>query len=81
MKAVAHTDGSLSVESIGNAFGDPGFYFVVHDNDGMVWARYVESLEEEIRVYAAESGTVRADHTLWLWGIKFLRLHYRMRRR
>jgi hypothetical protein len=45
----------------------------------MVRARYVKSLEEEIRVYAAEAGTVRADHTLWLWGIKFLRLHYRMR--
>lgn len=81
MKAVAHADGSLSVQSIGRAFGDPGFYFVVHGSDGMIWARYVRSLEEEIRVYAAESGAVRADHTLWLWGIKFLRLHYRMRRR
>jgi hypothetical protein len=80
MKAVAHADGSLSVQSIGRGFGDPGFYFVVHDSNGMVWARYVRSLEEEIRVYAAENGTVRADHTLWLWGIKFLRLHYRMRR-
>ena len=80
MKPEAHADGSLSVCSIGKAFGDPGFYFVVHGGNGTVWARYVRSLEEEIRVYAAESGTVRADHTLWLWGIKFLRLHYRMRR-
>jgi hypothetical protein len=54
---------------------------VVHGGDGIIWARYVRSLEEEIRVYAAESGTVRADHMLWLWGIKFLNLHYRMRRR
>lgn len=81
MKPEAHADGSLSVSSIGKAFGDPGFYFVVRGSNGMVWARYVRSLEEEIRVYAAESGTVRADHTLWLWGIKFLRLHYRMRLR
>jgi hypothetical protein len=61
-------------------FGDPGFYFVVHDESGIISARYVESLKEEIRVYAAEQGSVRADHTLWLWGTKFLRLHYRMRR-
>jgi hypothetical protein len=81
MKAEAHADGSLSVRSAGDKFGDPGFYFVVHGSNGMVWARYVRSLEEEIRVYAAESHTVRADHTLWLWKMKFLSLHYRMRRR
>ena len=57
-----------------------GFYFVVHAGSGMIWARYVRSLKEEIHVYAAESGTVRANHTLWMWGMKFLRLHYRMRR-
>ena len=38
-------------------------------------------MKEEIRVFAAEEDTVRADHFLWLWGIPFLRLHYRMRRR
>jgi len=46
---------------------------------GIAWARYVRSLKETIRVYAAESDTVRADHVLWLWGLRFLRLHYRMR--
>jgi hypothetical protein len=81
MKPEAHADGSLSVKSIGSEFGDPGFYFVVHDGAGMIHARYVPSLKEEIRVYAAEPLTVRADHTLWLWGKEFLRLHYRMRKR
>ena len=34
-----------------------------------------------IRVYAADGaeGTVRADHVLTLWGVTFLRLHYRLR--
>jgi hypothetical protein len=80
MKPEGHADGSLTVRSVGSMFGDPGFYFVVHDESGIISARYVESLKEEIRVYAAEQGSVRADHTLWLWGTKFLRLHYRMRR-
>jgi hypothetical protein len=80
MKPEAHADGSLSVASAGVTFGDPGFYFVVHEGSGMIWARYVRSLKEEIHVYDAESGTVRADHTLWMWGMTFLRLHYRMRR-
>ncbi len=81
MKAEGHADGSLSLRSAGKRFGDPGFYFVVHKGNGMVWTRYVPSMKEEIRVYAAEPGTVRADHNLWIWGKKFLRLHYRMRHR
>ncbi|MGB6691622.1 MAG: hypothetical protein WBE76_27610 [Terracidiphilus sp.] len=81
LKAEARGDGSLSIKSRGDRFGDPGFYFVVHDAAGMAWARYVRSMKEEIHVYAAEGESVRTDHTLWLWGVTFLRLHYRMRRR
>jgi len=81
MKAIANPDGSLSLQSIGKKFGDPGFYFTVHAGDGAIWARYVASMKEEIRVYAAEPGITRADHTLWLWGREFLRLHYRMSKR
>lgn len=80
MKAEAGTDGALSLRSMGNGFGEPGFYFTVHEGNGIVRTRYVGSMREEIRVYAAEPGTVRADHTLWIWGAEFLRLHYRMRK-
>lgn len=80
MRAEAHADGSFSVTSAGCRFGDPGFYFTLHNKKGLSCARYVKSLKETIKVYAAEPGTVRADHILWIWGIEFLRLHYRMRR-
>ncbi|HEY4362730.1 MAG TPA: hypothetical protein VGN17_17305 [Bryobacteraceae bacterium] len=79
MKPQTHEDGSFSVESVGKRFGDPGFYFVVHSERGRGWARYVRSLKETIRVYASEGGGARADHFLSLWGVRFLRLHYRMR--
>jgi hypothetical protein len=79
MKAEAHADGSLSVTSSGERFGDSGFYFVVQSEGGRARARYVRSLQETIHVYAAEEGSARADHVLWIWGIQFLRLHYRMR--
>ncbi|MDP9052587.1 MAG: hypothetical protein M3O31_17980 [Acidobacteriota bacterium] len=81
MKTKAHADGSFSVTSAGNGFGDPGFYFTLHNEHGLAWARYVKSLEETIKVYPAEPGVVRADHILWFWGREFLRLHYRMRSR
>jgi hypothetical protein len=79
MKPEVHADGSFSVTSVGKGFGDPGFYFTLHDENGLAWARYVKSLKETIHVYAAQPGTVRADHILWIWGREFLRLHYRMR--
>jgi hypothetical protein len=81
MKPVVHPDGSLSVLSHGRSFGDPGFYFVVHGKDGSAWARYVRSLQEGIRVYVGDSGLVRADHDLRIWGMEFLRLHYRLRKK
>jgi hypothetical protein len=80
MKPIAHEDGSFSIESVGRIFGDPGFYFTVH-GDGVVWARYVRAMQESIRVYDAPNGEVRADHVLKLWGLTFLRLHYRLRLR
>ncbi len=45
MRPEAHANGSLSVISAGNAFGDPGFYFVVHAGGRMAWARYVREYE------------------------------------
>lgn len=80
MSPEAHADGSFSVTSAGQRFGDPGFYFVVYNGTANPWARYIRSLRETIKVYEAEPGAVRADHNLWIWGQQFLRLHYRMRR-
>lgn len=79
MKPESHADGSFSVTSAGERFGDPGFYFVVHGQNGMAWARYVPSMTERITVYPDTANTARADHVLWFFGKEFLRLHYRMR--
>lgn len=80
MRPKAHSDGSLSVISAGKRFGDPGFYFAIRGRNGSAWARYVASLKEVIRIYPADESGLRADHVLTLWGVEFLRLHYRMRR-
>ncbi len=81
MRPESGPDGSFTVRSAGIRFGDPGFYFFVEKEPGRGWARYVRSLQEAIRVYADAQGTLRADHDLWIWGARFLRLHYRMRER
>jgi len=74
-------DGALTVTSSGRTFGDPGFYFTVYRDGERAWARYVRTMQESIRVYPGDGADVRADHTMWLWGQVFLRLHYRMRPR
>ncbi len=81
MRPKVHEDGSLSVTSSGERFGDPGFYFTVRDRDSLFWARYISTLRESIGVYEAEDNSVRADHVLTIWGKTFLRLHYRLRPR
>jgi hypothetical protein len=80
MRPQAHPDGSFSVVSSGVGFGDSGFYFTVHSSKG-VQARYVRSMRETIRVYAAGDNAVRADHILHWCGMTFLRLHYHLRPR
>jgi hypothetical protein len=80
MRPLAHADGSLSLVSAGRQFGSPGFYFTVHGQGGVVWARYLRALRESIHVYESD-GELRADHVLSLCGATFLRLHYRLRPR
>ena len=81
MKPETHVDGSFTVRSAGRRFGDPGFYFFVESESGRGWARYVAALKESIHVFRDEQGEIRADHELHIWGARFLRLHYRLRRR
>jgi hypothetical protein len=80
MKPQQHNDGSFSLASIGNKFGEPGFYFTVRNVDGSTSAKYVRAIREVIHVYAMDDGGVRADHVLKLSGVTFLRLHYRLRK-
>lgn len=79
MHTESRPDGSFVVTSAGERFGEPGFYFTVHDDSSTVWARYVRALRESIHVFPAERGLLRADHVLTYFGATFLRLHYRMR--
>jgi hypothetical protein len=80
LRPTSAQDGSMTVTSSGDGFGEPGFYFTVRHKN-RTWARYVRAMRESIRVYAADAGEVRGDHVLRLFGAVFLRLHYRLRPR
>jgi hypothetical protein len=74
----SHPDGSLTLHSSGQGFGDAGFYFYVEEALGRGWARYVGSMIEHIHVFVDPRDILRADHELRIWGARFLRLHYRV---
>jgi hypothetical protein len=79
MYAESSPDGSFSITSSGLRFGEPGFYFIVSTDKG-VWSKYVRAMRETIKVYGSDSGGVRADHVLKIWGLTFLRFHYKLSR-
>jgi hypothetical protein len=71
-------DGSLFLESKGKKFGDAGFYFTLTNHKGRFYSKYVRVMHETIKVFEDEEGVLRADHFLKIWGMHFLKLHYKM---
>lgn len=80
MRAIALPGGGLRLLSAGDREGDPGFYFLVEDRKGAVWTHYLRCFHEVIDVYVDPEGTLRADHTMSLWGKRAYSLHYRMKK-
>jgi len=74
-------DGGLELMSRGKGFGGPGFYFLLRDKRGRHFSQYIKSFHERIHVYMDGEGVMRADHTLMVWGITALEIHYRIQAR
>jgi hypothetical protein len=78
MRKEVCNDGSLKIISDGKKHGDCGFYFTLTDGDGKWWIRFVRSMHEYIHVYENDLKELRADHVLFFWGLRFIKLHYKM---
>jgi hypothetical protein len=78
MRPSVQEDGALLLESVGESFGDPGFYFLVRKKDSFYWVRFLRTFRESIRVYVEPPGELRTDHRFTIFGRTFLQLHYRL---
>ena len=78
MRARVEPEGALVLESAGEQFGDPGFYFLVRASQTESWARFLRTFRERIRVFVDSEGVLRTDHTFTIWRRTFLELHYRL---
>jgi hypothetical protein len=61
------------------SFGGDGAYLVLHHRADMLHARRIP-IAEHFHVYVDNDGDLRTDHSLRLWNISAVRLHYRLRR-
>ncbi len=71
-------DGSLRLVSPPGDFGDNGAYLILADPSGRgAWVKRVP-IYERFLVYVDSEGVLRTDHSLDLWTIPVLKLHYRL---
>jgi len=68
-------NGELILESSGKRFGDSGFYFLLNDSRGNIWAKYIKSFEDKL-VATSLDGRIAAVQTMTLWNLKVLKFEY-----
>ena len=80
LRPEAQPDGSFKLLSVGERFGEPGFYRMVEVDEGHWKVRYLRTLREFFHVYVDQRGTLRTDHLVRFLGLTVLRLHYKLER-
>jgi hypothetical protein len=78
LRPSADGSGGFHLRSPLGRFGDDGAYLVLERPHERLNARRVP-IAEHFHLFVDADGDVRADHSLRLWNIPAVRLHYRMR--
>lgn len=68
-------DGELILESSGNQLGDCGFYFLLKDNQGDLWTKYIKSFRDTL-VVKNINNKISASQNLTLSNMKVVRFEY-----
>jgi hypothetical protein len=76
----ADPGGGLTLLSDGREPGDPGFYFTVEAGSGELWVRYVRTMKEQLSL-EVDGERILAKHRFRVFGLPFLELSYRIRRK
>jgi hypothetical protein len=78
LKPSLDVDGSLRLSSKANRFGGPGFYRILGIDEQTYKVRFIRTLREYFHVYEDKDGILRTDHTVKLWGVPMIKLHYKI---
>jgi hypothetical protein len=81
LRPEVRSDGALLLTSPTGEFGDDGAYLIVVRPDGHSgWVRRIP-LAEQFVVWVDDEGVLRTNHSLSMWQVPVLRLHYRLEHR
>jgi len=70
-------NGELILDSSGQKFGDPGFYFLLKDSKGKFWSKFISSFRDRLTI-SSENDMISAEQTLTLWHLKVLTFNYKI---
>ncbi len=70
-------DGELILKSSGRKIGDCGFYFLLNDSKGNLWAKFIKSFKDEL-VVSSKNNRITAKQTLTLWNLRVLTFEYKI---
>lgn len=68
-------NGELILKSSGNKFGDSGFYFLLTDSKGNLWAKFIKAFKDKL-IATSKNDRIFVEQTLTLWNLKVLRFEY-----
>ena len=71
--------GELILKSSGQKIGDDGFYFLLMDSKGQLWAKFIKSFKDKL-VLSSENDRITAIQTLTLWNLKVLKFEYEIKK-
>ncbi len=68
-------NGSLILNSTGKKFGDAGFYFLLNDEKGDMYADFKSSFQDKLTI-STNNGKISAIQQLTLWNRRILEFNY-----
>lgn len=71
--------GELILKSSGKRIGDSGFYFLLNDTTGNLWAKYIRSFKDKL-VVSSIGNSITAKQTLTLWYLKVVEFKYNIKK-
>ena len=72
-------NGELILDSSGKKIGDSGFYFLLSDSKGQLWAKFIKSFRDKL-IVGSKKDKITAIQTLTLWGLRVLKFEYEIKK-
>ena len=77
LEPIVSKDGQFILRSVGQTFGDVGFYFLLHDARQQKWAKYIATFQDQLTV-SVKNETLIAKQQLRIWQRNVVEFNYKI---